>query len=58
MLVAGRLARLSRERESVVVASPAAPCYEQQKGESDVTRVGIDVHRTFGELVIWEDGIL
>lgn len=61
-LVAGRplrLARLRRERRSVVVASPAAPAITSGREEAQMRRViGIDVHRTFGEVVIWEDGIL
>ncbi len=54
-----RLARLRRERESVVVVSPAAPAITNRREDAQIRRViGIDVHRTFGEVVIWEDGIL
>jgi len=53
-----RLARLRCERGSVGVVSPAAPIVGHQ-WETDMRRViGIDVHRTFGEVVIWENGIL
>src|SRR3954467_6311397 len=52
-----RLARLRRERESVVVVWPAAPVMYRQ--EVQMRRViGIDIHRTFGEVVYWEDGRL
>jgi Transposase len=48
-----RLARLRREPVSVGVVSPAAPA------SREVRRViGIDIHRTFGEVVIWELGSL
>ena len=53
-----RLARLRRERESVGVVSPAAPAVGGDR-EARMRRViGIDIHRTFGEVVIWEDGAL
>lgn len=53
-----RLARLRRERESVVVVSPAAPIMCPAE-EARMRRViGIDVHRTFGEVVFWESGRL
>jgi hypothetical protein len=48
-----RLARLRRERESVVVVSPAAPvCISQEVRMRRV--IGIDIHRTFGEVVFWD----
>src|ERR1700758_2371410 len=50
-----RLARLRCERESVGVVSPAAP----MTGRYIMGRVvGMDIHRTFGEVVIWENGVL
>jgi hypothetical protein len=53
-----RLARLRCERGSVGVVSPAAPLMGNHR-ETRMRRViGIDVHRTFGEVVIWEDGVL
>ena len=53
-----RLARLRCERGSVGVVSPAAPVMGNHR-ETRMRRViGIDVHRTFGEVVIWENGVL
>src|SRR4249919_3903467 len=53
-----RRARLRRERESVGVVSPAAPVIDNQ-GEACMRRVvGMDIYRTFGKMVIWENGIL
>src|ERR1700758_2025409 len=53
-----RLARLRRERGSVGVVSPHAPDLQPRK-ENVVRRViGMDIHRTFGEVVIWDDGKL
>lgn len=52
-----RLARLRRERESVVVVSPAAPAFLALAMEAHMRRViGIDIHRTFGEVVIEATG--
>lgn len=50
-----RLARLRRERESVVVrVARRSRCSIDE--EALMRRViGIDIHRTFGELVFWED---
>jgi len=53
-----RLARLRRERESVVVVSPAVPVVGTNR-EARMRRViSIDIHRTFGEVAIWENGLL
>jgi transposase len=52
-----RLARLRRERESVGVVSPTAPVITERRRETRRV-IGIDIHRTFGEVVIWEDGRL
>jgi hypothetical protein len=49
-----RLARLRRERESVGVVSPTAPVTRERRREMRRV-IGIDIHRTFGEVVIWED---
>jgi hypothetical protein len=52
------IARLRCERESAGVVSPAAPVMVIQ-WEARMRRViGIDLHRTFGEVVIWENGVL
>ncbi|MHC2382739.1 hypothetical protein ACVIU7_009686 [Bradyrhizobium liaoningense] len=53
-----RLARLRRERESVVVVSPAAPVMCSAEEVRMRRIIGIDVHRTFGEVVFWENGRL
>ena len=52
-----RLARLRRERESVGVVSPTAPVRTERRREMRRV-IGIDIHRTFGEVVTWEDGKL
>src|SRR5271170_242171 len=52
-----RLARLRRERESVGVVSPTAPVKMERRCEMRRV-IGIDLHRTFGEVVIWEEGRL
>jgi hypothetical protein len=48
-----RLARFRRERESVGVVSPTAPVRTERRREMRRV-IGIDNHRTFGEVVIWE----
>src|SRR5438445_11791559 len=54
-----RLARLRWERESVVVVSPVAPVLWSDWQEVRMRRaIGIEVHRTLGEVVFWEDGKL
>jgi hypothetical protein len=53
-----RPARLRRERGSVVVVQPTAP-FGQNTGGNRMRRViGMDIHRTFAEVVFWEDGRL
>lgn len=53
-----RLAGLRHERGSVGVVSRAAPVPLTER-EARMRRViGIDVHRTFGEVVIWRNGVL
>src|SRR5271169_7019843 len=52
-----RLARLRRERESVGVVSPTAPVKMERRCEMRRV-IGIDLHRTFGEVVIWKEGRL
>jgi hypothetical protein len=53
-----RPTRLRRERGSVVVVSPTAPigCNEEEQLMRRV--IGMDLHRTFAEVVFWEDGKL
>ena len=54
-----RPTRLRRERGSVVVVSPTAPVEPQQRGAQEMQRViGMDIHRTFAEVVFWEAGRL
>src|SRR6516162_6760343 len=54
-----RPTRLRRERGSVVVVSPTAPHSVGTKEEQLMRRViGMDIHRTFAEVVFWEDGKL
>ena len=53
-----RPTRLRRERGSVVVVWPTAPV-EPQEEEQEMQRViGMDIHRTFAEVVFWEAGRL
>src|SRR5918994_1030835 len=53
-----RPARLRCERGSVVVVRPTAP-FGQDPGGNRMRRViGMDIHRTFAEVVFWEDGRL
>ena len=53
-----RPARLRRERGSVVVVQPTAPLAKNWR-ESEVRRViGMDIHRTFAEVVFWQAGRL
>jgi hypothetical protein len=47
---------LRRERGSVGVVLPSAPVDALDRGAADV--IGMDIHRTFAEVVIWEDGRL
>src|SRR5438552_18299748 len=61
VLVAGRPLRLARwrcERESVGVVLPAAPIIGKPWETAMRRVIGIDVHRIFGEVVIWENGVL
>src|SRR4051794_29672252 len=53
-----RPTRLRRERGSVVVVLPTAPI--TNRGEEQAMRrvIGMDIHRTFAEVVFWEDGKL
>ncbi len=53
-----RPARLRRERGSVGVASPAAPVFLLGEEERMRRVIGMDIHRTFAEVVFWEDGRL
>ena len=59
--VAGRLCDLpgcAESAESVVVVSPHAPF--SLIGKEEIVRrvIGMDIHRTFAEVVVWEDGRL
>jgi hypothetical protein len=38
--------------------SPAAPVVDNDREVRMRRVVGIDIHRTFGEVVIWENGVL
>src|SRR3954451_19155137 len=53
-----RPTRLRRERGSVVVVLPT--CSRLDRGEEQAMRrvIGMDIHRTFAEVVFWEDGRL
>lgn len=51
-----RPARLRRERGSVGVASPAGSRLFEEEPMRRV--IGMDIHRTFAEVVVWEDGQL
>ena len=53
-----RPARLRRERGSVVVVSPTAPVIRTTGGAAMRRVIGMDIHRTFAEVVFWEDGRL
>jgi hypothetical protein len=50
-----RPARLRRERGSVVVVQPTAP-KTMTEGNRMKRVIGMDIHRTFAEVVFWEDG--
>src|SRR3954453_6403681 len=52
-----RPARLRRERGSVVVVQPTAP-ETMTEGNRMKRVIGMDIHRTFAEVVFWEDGRL
>ena len=52
-----RLARLRCERESIGVVSPTAPVTMERRREMRRV-IGIDIHRIFGEVGMWEDGRL
>ena len=49
---------MRRERESVVVVSPVAPIVDKDWEVCMRRVIGIDIHRTFGEVVIWDNGEL
>ena len=51
-----RPTRLRRERGSVVVVLPTAPVPQRQTGARVRRVIGMDIHRTFAEVVIWEAG--
>jgi transposase len=38
--------------------SPAAPIVDNEWEKRMQRVIGIDVHRTFGEVVVWENGVL
>src|SRR5689334_12432083 len=54
-----RLTRMRFERESVVVVCPPAlPTIDQSKeGSALPRRIGLDVHREFVQIAVWEDGV-
>lgn len=49
-----RPARLRRERGSVGVASPRRSRQVEER-EPMIRVIGMDIHRTFAELVVWEE---
>src|SRR5262245_21469463 len=55
-----RLARMRRERGSVgVVCPPALPRQPVVGRRGGMRRcIGLDVHREFAEVAIWEDGVV
>ena len=52
-----RLARLRCERESVSVASGRRFLDATSRGEAPVRSIGMDVHRSFAQLAVIEDGL-
>src|ERR1700756_526146 len=55
-----RLTRMRFERESVVVVCPpGTPAIEPSKeGRAVPRRIGLDVHREFAQIAVWEDGVV
>jgi transposase len=48
------------ERESVVVVCPPdlPPLTESKEGSAVPRRIGLDVHREFAQIAVWEDGVV
>jgi hypothetical protein len=48
------------ERESVVVVCPPVlpPSINSKEGRAVSRRIGLDVHREFAQIAVWEDGIV
>jgi hypothetical protein len=53
-----RPTRLRRERGSVVVVWPTAPVALRREEQEMQRVIGMDIHRTFAEVVFWEAGRL
>src|SRR5438105_2087011 len=53
-----RPTRLRCERGSVVVVLPTAPATAQERSRGCNRVIGMDIHRTFAEVVFWEEGRL
>jgi hypothetical protein len=51
---------MRRERESVVVVCPPdlPPSINSKEGRAVPRRIGLDVHREFAQIAVWEDGVV